>query len=224
VSTPGVTAAATRLPARLPPGLYAICDDVVRPDLTVLEKAQRLLEGGALVLQLRMKRSRPADAMAAARHVALLCHRMGALCLINDRVDYALLSRCDGVHLGDDDLPVAEARTLLGPERLIGATVRSEEMIRAAWQDGANYAGLGPIFPSSTKRVASSPIGVARLKEIASSSPLPVVAISGINLSNIGQVAAAGAHGAAVLSDLLQAEDIASRARALVEAFARGHR
>ncbi len=104
----------------LPRGVYALCDDTVRPDLPLLEKARLLLEGGVGVIQLRMKRTPVREALDAATAIAALCRARGALCVVNDRVDLAWLSGAHGVHLGDEDLPVAEARRLLGPGALVG--------------------------------------------------------------------------------------------------------
>ncbi len=206
----------------LPEGLYAICDDAVRAELRLEEKAALLLAGGARVMQLRMKRTAAASALAAARAVAHLCRRSGAVCIINDRVDYTLMSNADGVHLGDDDLPAREVRRLLGPAKIIGVTVRNPSMANAARESGADYVGLGPVFPSATKSVPAEPLGIDRFRAMVLQSALPVVAISGINLSNIHLLGAASAHGAAVISDLLNAQDIPERARALATAFARG--
>lgn len=208
----------------LPPGLYALCDDGVCPKLSLMAKAERLLDGGVQTLQLRVKNTPWAEALSAARQIVALCRRRGARLIVNDRVDLALLAAADGVHLGEEDLPPALARKVLGAGRIVGVTVRGLDAARLARQVGADYVGLGPIFPSSTKPLGVPPLGVAALAEIAEQSPLPVVAISGIGLHNIEAVAAAGAHGAAVLSDVLTAEDIPSRARALGEAFANGRR
>jgi len=205
-----------------PSGLYAICDDAVRPDLTLQEKAGRLLEGGVRVMQLRIKRTAAAPALAAAREVAQLCRRADAICIIDDRVDYALMSDADGVHLGDDDLPPSEVRRLLGPDKIMGLTVRNLEMATAARDAGADYLGVGPVFASTTKPIHVKPLGIEGLRAIASGTVLPVVAISGINLSNIGRVAGAGARGAAVIADLLKAPDVPARARALASEFALG--
>jgi thiamine-phosphate pyrophosphorylase len=208
--------------AAIPAGLYAICDDSVRGELTVRTKAECLLQGGVQILQLRLKRTSPAQALADCRWIATLCRRSGAVCLVNDRVDYALMAQADGVHVGEDDLPVKEARRLLGKGGVVGATVRNLAGAENAKAAGADYVGVGPVLETKTKEVNHPALGIAQLTSIARGSPLPVVAISGISLENIGQIAAAGAHGAAVLSDLLGAVDISSRARELREAFARG--
>lgn len=212
----------TRANPHLPGGLYAVCDDGVRADLSLVRKGELLLEGGAKVLQLRVKRTGAREALAVARRLSALCRSAGAVCLIDDRVDWAMMANAHGVHLGDDDLPPAEARALLGPERIVGVTVRGAEAARQAAGAGADYVGLGPVFATATKQVDAAVLGVETLAAAVRACPLPVVAISGISLANIDTVAAAGAHGAAVISDLLNAADIPARARALAEAFAAG--
>lgn len=209
-------------PRPLPRGLYALCDDSLRPELPLLQKASLLLEGGARVLQLRMKHTPLRQALEAARAVAQAAHAAGALLLVNDRVDLALLSGADGVHLGDEDLPPEDARALLGPGRLVGVTVRGAAGARAARAAGADYVGLGPVFATGTKAVPAPLLGVSRFAEEVRASPLPVVGIGGIGLANIAQVAAAGAACAAVASDALLARDVAERVRELTRAFERG--
>ena len=128
--------------------------------------------------------------------------------LINDRVDLALLAEADGVHLGDQDLPIAEARRQLGPDRLIGATARSAVEARARLAEGADYLGVGPVFASATKPIAAPLLGLEGLREICQAFPgKPVVAISGIDESNIAAVAAAGARAAAVIGAVGRASD-----------------
>ena len=208
----------------LPRGPYLLCDDTVRPELPLGEKAARLLAGGARVLQLRMKRTPPREALAAAREVVAACHQAGALCLLNDRVDLALLSGADGVHVGDEDLPAEAARELLGPARLVGVTVRNAAGARAAKAAGADYVGVGPIFGTTTKQVPAPVLGVEAFAAVVRDCPLPVVGIGGVGLANIARVAAAGAHCAAVASDALLAPDIAEQVRRLLAAFDTGLR
>lgn len=208
----------------LPRGPYLLCDDTVRPDLPLGEKAARLLAGGARVLQLRMKRTPPREALAAAREVVDACHRAGAVCLLNDRVDLALLAGADGVHVGDEDLPPEAARELLGPGRLVGVTVRNAVGARAAKEAGADYVGVGPVFGTTTKQVPAPVLGLEGLAGVVRDSPLPVVGIGGVGLANIAKVASTGVHGAAVVSDALLAEDIAGQVRRLFAAFDTGGR
>jgi thiamine-phosphate pyrophosphorylase len=208
--------------APLPRGPYLLCDDSLRPELSLVEKAGRLVAGGARILQLRMKHTPPREALAAARAVVALCRQAGAVCLLNDRVDLALLSDAHGVHVGDEDLPPEAARELLGPGRYVGVTARGVEGARAAKAAGADYVGVGPLFGTTTKVVPAPVLGLAAFARVVADSPLPVVGIGGVGLANIGQVAATGAHGAAVVSDALLAQDIAERVRQLVAAFDRG--
>jgi thiamine-phosphate pyrophosphorylase len=211
-------------PARpgLPRGLYLLCDDSIRPELPLGEKAARLLAGGARVVQLRMKRTPPREALAVAREVVAGCRQAGAMCLVNDRVDLALLAGADGVHVGDEDLPPEAARELLGEGRLVGVTVRDLAGARAAREAGADYVGLGPVFPTTTKQVPAPVLGLERFAAVVRESPLPVVGIGGVKWENLAALAATGAHGGAVVSEALLAEDIAEQVRRLRAAFDRG--
>lgn len=210
--------------AGLPRGLYLLCDDTVRPELPLVEKATRLLAGGARVVQLRMKRTPPREGLAVAREVVAACRRAGAVCVVNDRVDLALLAGADGVHVGDEDLPPEAARELLGPGRLVGVTVRDVAGARAAREAGADYVGLGPVFGTVTKQVSAPVLGLERFAAVVRESPLPVVGIGGVKLEDLPALAATGAHGVAVVSEALLAEDIVERVRHLSEAFDRGAR
>lgn len=196
-----------------------MCDATLRAELSLVQKAEACLAGGVRVLQLRMKNLTDREALAATLAVVRRCDARGAVCLVNDRVDLVVLSGAHGVHLGDEDVPCEAARRLLGPGAIIGVTVRDEAGIARAAEQGASYVGLGPLFPTSTKVVDHPPLGVAQLARLCARSPLPVVAIAGIDLSNIAQVAGAGAHGAAVASGWLSAPDPAKQAAALVAAF-----
>ncbi|ATB49328.1 thiamine phosphate synthase [Corallococcus macrosporus] len=206
----------------LPRGPYLLCDDSIRPELSLVDKAARLVAGGARVVQLRMKRTPVREALAAARQVVALCRQEGALCLVNDRVDLALLADAHGVHVGDEDLPAEDARALLGPGRLLGVTVRDGAGARAARAAGADYVGLGPVFPTATKQVPAPVLGLEAFAAVVRESPLPVVGIGGVGLGNIASVAAAGARCAAVVSDALLAADITERVRQLATAFEQG--
>lgn len=210
---------------KLPRGLYALIDDGVRPDLSLNDRARAAIEGGAGILQLRLEHTADRPALALIRDVVTLARRGSVLVIVNDRVDLALAGGADGVHLGADDLPVSDARKLLGPTALIGATTRNLEQIQAVQAQGADHVGLGPIFATSTKTVDHEPLGLELVARICQASPLPVVGIAGIGLSNIGQVAQAQVHCAAVASGLVpdgaavSRQDLVSRVRALQRAF-----
>ncbi len=211
---PDVSAGAARR-ARLG-GLYAIVGGA-----DPVEQARAAIAGGARVVQVRVKDA-PAGALleAARRVVALAAGR--ALVIVNDRADLALLSGADGVHLGDEDLPVAEARRLLGPERLVGRTARTLEEARAALAEGADHVGFGPIFATRTKALAVPPRGVEGLAEVVRALGAPVVAIGGIGEGAIAEVARAGAACAAVIDAVFGAGDPAANAARLAAAFEAG--
>jgi thiamine-phosphate pyrophosphorylase len=205
-----------------PPGLYALADDGAGPECSVEAQVEALLSGGARVLQLRLKRTRGAAAVEIVCRLAARAHAQGAVFLVNDRVDWALLSGADGVHLGDEDVEVKEARRLLGAAALLGRTVRDAAGAQAARAAGADYVGVGPVFLPRSKTVAAPLLGLEGLRRCVADSPLPVVAIGGIGLDTIRAVARTGAYSAAVVSDLLFAEDIPARVRRLEEEFLRG--
>ncbi len=163
------------------------------------------LQGGLTLVQYRDKDADDIDRLERARALRQLCHRYGALFLINDRVDLALAVDADGVHLGQQDLPVALARQLLGPQRIIGrSTTNPEEMLRAI-DEGADYIGVGPVYETPTK-VGKSAAGLSYVRYAAERSPIPWFAIGGINMNNVNEVLAAGAERIAVVRAVMQAE------------------
>jgi thiamine-phosphate pyrophosphorylase len=197
-------------------GLYAL---VGGPD--PVAQAAEALGGGAGVLQLRVKGGGDAALLEAATRLVALA-RGRALVIINDRADLAVLSGADGVHVGDEDLPVEAARRVAGPDLLVGRSTRTLADGLAALAAGADHVGFGPVFVTSSKQIAEPPRGLAMLAEVARALPAPVVAIGGIGLGTIGPVAAAGAAAAAVLGALFDAPDPRARAAALAAAFAAG--
>lgn len=203
-------------------GLYALADSSLRPDLPLPDLCEELARAGASVVQIRSKKSTVRELLAIARAALPRVHAAGAALVINDRPEVALLAGADGVHVGDDDLPVEEVRKLCGDRISIGATVRDLAGARAAAAAGADHVGFGPVFTTTTKVVDAEPKGLAGLREICAGSPIPVVAIAGIGRENIADVAAAGAAAAAVGSDWLRADDLRERGRALLAAFREG--
>lgn len=194
-------------------GLYAIVGDE-----DPAGNAAAALDGGASVVQVRLKTTPSGAFLAAAREVVEL-GRGRALVLVNDRADIAFLAGADGVHVGDEDLAPADARRIVGDGLLVGRTCRTREEAQAALADGADHVGFGPLFGSSSKALAVPPRGLAALREVAAALPAPVVAIGGITLETIGEVAAAGAAAAAVIHDLFARGDVRQRARLLAGAF-----
>ncbi len=154
-----------------------------------------------------------------ALSLAQTAHRAGALFIVNDHTDIAAAVAADGVHLGQDDLPIAQARKLLGKDRIIGISTHSREQAEAAERSGADYIGFGPIYATSTKD-AGAVQGIDNLKIIRQAVGIPVIAIGGINHANVGDVIRAGAGGAAVISAVLGADDVASAIEEMVRSIA----
>ena len=194
--------------------LYAVTDRAWVGRQTLTEQIEDALRGGVTMVQLREKEL-PEDAFTAeAMEVKALCHRYGVPLLIDDNVDVALKSGADGVHVGIEDIPVAEIRARAGRDFIIGATAKTVEQARAAQAAGADYLGVGAVFPSPTKKNAIR-ITVERLREICARVTIPAVAIGGISLDNIRELRGGGMRGVAVISALFGADNIAGAARAL---------
>lgn len=176
-------------------------------------------EGGATWVQLRDKTSSARQLLAAAIALRDTCRDSGLPLLINDRTDIARAAGCDGVHLGRDDLPVARARNMLGPDAIIGVTIRSALDIDNSDLADADYASIGAVFPTSSKADGDPPVGLAGLRQLLDQLrnrfPGPVIAISGIDVTNAGNVIAAGAEGIAVISAVWSAPDPVAALREL---------
>lgn len=212
----------------LPSGLYAIIDDASPHAPLALVRA--VLRGGARVVQLRFKQTGSRALVEAARAALPLCREAGALLFLNDRPDLALLVGADGVHLGQDDLPLAEARRILGPGPLLGLSTHSDAELDAALAQGADCVGFGPVFATATKAATdrgSTPLppphGLAGLAlAVARARGTPVIAIGGLGAGTAAAVGGAGAHCLAAIAEVCHAADPELAARALVQGFTQG--
>ena len=193
-------------PLHIPP-LYAILDPEQIAGRDAGKVLHELLEGGAEFLQLRIKTLAPGDFLDLARRARTETRAHGCKLIVNDRVDIALACDADGVHLGQEDLPLAVGRRLVG-DKIIGISTHDLDQARKAEQNGADYIGFGPMFGTSTKDTGYSARGVEMLRRIRAGVKLPIVAIGGITENNVSQVWQAGANSAAIISDILRAEDI----------------
>ncbi|MEK7773638.1 MAG: thiamine phosphate synthase [Deltaproteobacteria bacterium] len=202
-------------------GLYAIIDTAYVGRDGVREAAVGLLSGGARIVQLRAKDAAPRDALEASRIIREVTEKSGAIFIVNDRVDIAMISGADGVHLGQNDLPVAEVRRLLGPDRIIGLSTHDVKEALEAGPLGADYISLGPIFPTTTKKDAHPPRGLPLLSEIRKAVRLPIVAIGGITQENMEDVFKAGADSAAMISGILTQGDISAKTASIVSMIGR---
>ena len=187
--------------------LYAITDRAWVGRQTLYEQIEEALQGGATIVQLREKDMDAADFTAEAVEVKALCRRYRVPLIINDNVDVALQSGADGVHVGIEDTPVAQLRQMVPKDFIIGATAKTVEQARAAERAGADYLGVGAVFPSPTKKNAIR-ITREQLKEICGSFSIPAVAIGGISMENAAALQGGGMAGIAVVSAIFAAPDI----------------
>lgn len=196
-------------------GLCVIVDTAALRGRSAEAVAGQAIRGGAAVIQLRDKQSERARLLDAARRLKEICTGKGALLIINDHLDIALAVEADGLHLGQEDLPVAEARRLLPIGMLIGCSTASVAQAVRARADGADYVAVGSIYPTLSKEKFRL-VGLATLERVRARVSLPLVAIGGINHTNVREVMKAGADGVAVISAVLGADDVERATRMLV--------
>ena len=187
--------------------LYAVTDQAWVGKQTLLEQIEAALKGGATIVQLREKKMDEDRFVAEAIQVRELCHKYNVPLIINDNVDVALKSGSDGVHVGIEDAPVAEIRKRVPADFIIGATCKTVEQAKIAEAAGADYMGVGAVFPSPTKTNAVR-ITNEQLREIVSSVSIPAVAIGGISYDNVCEIKGSSVSGVAVVSAIFGAEDI----------------
>jgi thiamine-phosphate pyrophosphorylase len=190
--------------------LYAILDPEQIAGRDSRHVLDELLASGVQWLQLRVKALSPAEFFELAKRARTQTRARGCTLIINDRVDIALACDADGVHLGQDDLPLAAGRKLMGG-KIIGISTHDLDQARAAERDGADYIGFGQMFGTSTKNTGYDARGVEMLQQIRADVELPIVAIGGINEQNVRHVWQAGANSAAIIRDILRADDIAGK-------------
>lgn len=196
--------------------LYVIVGTGSNREKSLLNIAEEAIEGGAGVIQLREKEMKARALVEAGLELRALTAEKGVAFIVNDRVDVARAVDADGVHLGQEDLPPAYAREILGPDKIIGISASNIEEAAAAEREGADYIGLGAVFATQTKGDAGLPVGVETVREVTRRVNVPVVAIGGINFDNVGQVIKAGADGIAVVSAVTGVFDVRSAARRLL--------
>ncbi len=191
--------------------LYAITDSGCIGGRDFFEEAENALKGGVTILQLREKGLSEDELTAKAKRLKAVCRKYNVPLIVNDSVRAAIESGADGVHVGADDMNVAEIRRIAGDGFIIGATAKTPEQAMNAQANGADYLGCGALFTSSTKQDAK-PMTVDTLKKITSSVSIPVVAIGGLTYENIGIIKGSGVSGAAVVSAVFAEDDIKAAA------------
>ena len=191
--------------------LCVITDRALSRGRGVQEVVSAAIRGGAQMIQFRDKELPDGEFYRVAADLRELTRKADVLLTIDDRVDVAMAVGADGVHLGGKDLPLAAARALTGPEMILGASARTEQGVRLAQRNGADYLGLGAMFPTGTKGDAVH-VGPERLRQLRPSIRIPVLAIGGITAENVEAVIRAGADGVAVIGAVVGADDVASAA------------
>ncbi len=197
-------------------GLIAITDNVRDGETGLIERASAAARGGATCIQLRLKDVSARDLVGLARALVPV---VGVPVIINDRADVAIAAGAAGVHLGADDIPVSAVRRVAPEGFIIGASVGSDDEIELC--AGADYVGIGPVFPTGSKKDAGAAIGVAEFTRLAVATGLPAVAIGGITAANASQAMAAGATGVATVAAIFGATDPLTAAREMASAIGR---
>ena len=199
--------------------LHVLTDVVLQSRFSHLELARSAIAGGADTIQYRQKSGSTREMIEVCRAIKKICSEAGAAFIVNDRLDVALAVDPDGVHLGQDDFPIPLARAILGPDRIIGGSAATLEEVAKCLNDGADYVGFGPVYPTGSKDDAGPVSGLEVLRQVVEMFPRPVIAIGGVDSSNAAEVVKAGAHGIAVISAVCCQDDPAAAARQLAEAM-----
>jgi thiamine-phosphate pyrophosphorylase len=197
--------------------VYVITDRHVAGDRSILEVVRATIQGGVTVVQFREKTATTREMVELGRALHAITQPADVPLIVNDRLDVALAIDAEGVHVGQDDMPAALARQLIGPNRILGVSAGIVEEARQAERDGADYLGVGDVYGTPTKPDAGTPIGIAGLAKITQAVSVPVVAIGGITLNNVAAVIEAGAVGVAVISTIVGAANPEAAARRLRE-------
>lgn len=196
--------------------IYLVTDDGCLQGRALIDCVREALEGGVTLVQYRAKTASSAEMYAEALQLKALCDSFNVPLIINDRLDIAMAVGAAGVHLGQDDLPCAAARKILGEDYIIGVSAHNPAEAKAALQSGADYLGCGAVFGTATKADVKK-LGTEGLTAICREKGLPVVGIGGVTADNYREVRAAGADGAAIVSGILAQPDISVTVRAIAK-------
>jgi len=205
--------------------VYLVTGQSLSAGRTTVEIVEAAVEGGVSVVQLRDKDRSVRERYETGQRVRELTRDAGVALIVNDRVDLAALLDADGVHLGDDDLPVRTARRLLGEDAVVGRSVSTVAAATEAEAAGADYLGVGTVYRTGSKNdipEETHGVGPERVRDIAEAVDIPLVGIGGVTAENAAAVVAAGADGVAVITAITQADDPAAATAALREAVAQG--
>lgn len=188
--------------------LYAITGEQFHPDRDLITVMEEAILGGVDIIQLRDKKSTKREVLQKATALRALTRKHNVTFIVNDHIDVALAIGADGIHLGQDDLPLLIARKIVGDMMIIGISTHSIEEARLAEQEGADYIGVGPVFATKSKEDVVSPVTTSYVREVAREIRIPFVAIGGIKLHNVDQVLEAGASRICAISEIVGSQDV----------------
>ncbi|MBN8208269.1 thiamine phosphate synthase [Bacillus sp. NTK071] len=188
--------------------LYVITGEEFHPTRDVVEVMEEAIQGGADIIQLRDKKNSKRIVLDKARRLRELTREYDISFIVNDHIDIALAVDADGIHLGQDDMPLNIAREIVGKDKIIGISTHRIEEARDAERGGADYIGAGPIFSTKSKSDVVDPVTTSYLKEVVSEISIPFVAIGGIKLHNVDEVVNAGANRICVISEVVGSADV----------------
>jgi len=202
--------------------LHVITDHVIQSRFSHVQLAELAIRGGADTIQFRQKTGATKEMIDISRQMKSICTGAQVFFIVNDRLDVAMASGADGVHLGQDDFPIPLARKILGEDIFIGGSAATLEEARKCFEEGAAYVGFGPVFPTTSKDDAGPVSGIELLSQVVEAVPVPIIAIGGITPQNTLAVLQAGAKGIAVISAVCCAPDPEDATRKLLEALEKG--
>jgi len=202
--------------------LHILTDTALQSRFSHVELTRLAIQGGADTIQFRQKIESTREMIKIAQQIKQMCTDSGVAFIINDRVDVAIASDADGVHLGQDDFPLPLARKLMGESKILGGSAATLAEARKCFTEGADYIGFGPVYPTTSKEDAGPVTGIDLLKQVVEIIPLPIIAIGGVSVENIPEVIQAGTHGIAVISAVCCQENPEQATRALYKALRAG--
>ena len=194
-----------------------MADTLQQPHLSFQTLTRALCLGGARLLQLRVKQHSARDFLSVASEVQGICRQYQCTLIINDRIDIALAINADGVHVGQEDLPLSAARKILGDKKIVGVSTHDPQQALKAEREGADYIGFGPVFGTTTKTTGYTARGLGQLQEIRQLVHIPIVAIGGITAERAPSTLQTGADAVAMISDIVLAPDVRQRVASLLD-------
>ncbi|MBP6063129.1 MAG: thiamine phosphate synthase [Fusobacteriaceae bacterium] len=203
----------------LPIGIYGITDSKSGKGKNLLEYSEEILKAGVKILQYREKKMCGKEMFENAKALKELTKKYDALLIINDDISVAMAVKADGIHVGQNDLPITEVRKLVGKEMIIGLSTHVPEEALKAVEDGADYIGVGPMFPTQTKEDVCAPVGFDYLEYVEKNINIPYVAIGGIKLNNMNELLKRGVKSVAIVSEIVGAENTYEKTKELIAYF-----